>query len=217
MAVNDIQGVVLAGGRSSRFGSDKAEAVYRGKTMLSTAIKLIRELGAIGLVGGDVMVSCGQKSMSLPGVTSVPDSRPNCGPLGGIESAIMASTADRLLFLTCDMPLVTSDMLVRQIKKVDEFPDTQAVAWKSRSGRISPFPLLISRSVITLLSDYIDTFEPQELTCHSTENIEKPNRHIKKLSIKNFLNTLSTTFIPIDSKALFANVNTVDDLRSISG
>lgn len=72
-------GVVLAGGRSSRFGSDKAEAMLAGRSLLDHAIAALRpHCDDLAVVG-----------RRRAGVTSLQD-RPcsGMGPLGGLAGAL---------------------------------------------------------------------------------------------------------------------------------
>ncbi|MGC4250907.1 MAG: molybdenum cofactor guanylyltransferase [Sphingobium sp.] len=100
-----ILGVVLAGGLSSRFGTDKAEALYRGQTLLDWS------LGRLEGFAESVVIS----GRAHPGHDSVED-RPHggLGPLGGIAGA-MAVAAERgfahVLSLPCDTPHVPRALL----------------------------------------------------------------------------------------------------------
>ena len=87
-------GAVLAGGRSSRFGSDKAAALLEGRRLLDHAATNIAPfVERVVTVGGD------------EGVPDLP--APGLGPLGGIAGAL--SFAERegfgsVLTIACDMP-----------------------------------------------------------------------------------------------------------------
>ena len=59
-------GIVLAGGRSTRMGTDKADLLIDGRTFLETQVRKLRHLGA-----GEILIS--GRSSSLPGTRSVPD------------------------------------------------------------------------------------------------------------------------------------------------
>ena len=50
---------------------------------------------------------------------------PQCGPLGGVFTALRTTTADGVLFLSCDMPFVPSRLLARLVSKLT--PDVEAV------------------------------------------------------------------------------------------
>ena len=74
-----VLGVVLAGGRSTRFGSDKAEAVYEGRTLLEHAI------ATLSLYCDDVVVA-GRNVAPVRTVRDWP--RADMGPLGGLAGVL---------------------------------------------------------------------------------------------------------------------------------
>ncbi|GMG87717.1 molybdenum cofactor guanylyltransferase [Biformimicrobium ophioploci] len=93
-------GVVLAGGRSSRMGRDKALLPVAGNgTFLEKARGLLRELPL-----GQVLVSGAR-----PG--GVPDLVPDRGPLGGLHAVASDSSAQAALVIPVDMPLLDSGLL----------------------------------------------------------------------------------------------------------
>jgi len=83
---------VLAGGRSRRMGADKAGLRLGGRTLLGHVRQAARGL-------------------SLPLREITKDSVPGCGPLGGILTALESSSHTAELFLACDMPFVSVDLL----------------------------------------------------------------------------------------------------------
>ncbi|QKK03843.1 MAG: molybdenum cofactor guanylyltransferase [Pseudomonadota bacterium] len=101
---DQLIGIVLAGGRSSRMGRDKAGLTWRsGQTFLDRAMAQLREVGC-----GSVIVS-GKR----PGHDCVPDRWPGQGPLGGMASVLEARPAlsGRLVIVPVDMPRLRSDSL----------------------------------------------------------------------------------------------------------
>ncbi len=100
-----ILGAVLAGGRASRFGSDKGAAWFEGRALIDHALAaLARHCGGLVVVGRE-----------WPGVPSVPDRpTPDLGPLGGLAGALHHAQvigAGRVLTLGCDTPLVPDALL----------------------------------------------------------------------------------------------------------
>ena len=92
-------GYVLAGGRSSRMGRDKARLPFRGGDLASAvAAAVASAAGNVTLVGH-------------PELPSIPDRYPDGGPLGGILTALDHTAADWNLIVACDMPEVTTDFL----------------------------------------------------------------------------------------------------------
>lgn len=97
-------GAVLAGGRSSRFGSDKAEALLDGIRLLDHAAAT---LGA----WCDAVVVIGRDD---PAHASAPDwPRPDCGPLGGVAGALRYAQArdyGQVLTLSVDALALPADL-----------------------------------------------------------------------------------------------------------
>jgi len=93
---------VLAGGESRRFGADKASAQVAGKTLVERAAETLAE------VFSDVVV-VSSRELSPTRWPRVPDGRVGCGPLAGIEAALMRAEATGqpgVFVLACDLPLV---------------------------------------------------------------------------------------------------------------
>ena len=103
-----VLGAVLAGGRSCRFGSDKALALYAGRTLLDHAVH------AIG-AQADAVIVCGR---AIDGLCCVDDRpRPGLGPLGGLNAALAYGGAwgfDAVCSIGCDTPMLP-DGLVRRL------------------------------------------------------------------------------------------------------
>lgn len=103
----DLAVVVLAGGRSTRFGSDKRSFRLGGETLLDRALR------TAFAVSSEVLVSVGHKegSWAISGAKVVPDEAPDMGPLCGIVSALRASTSPLVAVLAVDQPGVTPDLI----------------------------------------------------------------------------------------------------------
>jgi len=100
-------GAVLAGGRSSRFGSDKAMAVWRGRPLIDHAIDALRPMV-------DDLVICGRTHGDIVAITDLP--APDMGPLGGLNAALHHAQAqgfDLVLSVGCDTPLLPPALLER--------------------------------------------------------------------------------------------------------
>ncbi|WP_370173173.1 molybdenum cofactor guanylyltransferase [Sphingobium abikonense] len=100
MATQIVLGAVLAGGRSSRFGSDKALAMLNGCTLLDHAI------AALSPHVSQVVV-CGRAG----GLADRP--RPDLGPLGGLNAALHHAIDHGIagvLTTGCDMPVYPAQL-----------------------------------------------------------------------------------------------------------
>ena len=101
---NRFSAAVLAGGRSTRMGTDKAGLPFMGMTLAAYQAEKLKALGMT-----DLMLSgCRQE---IPGARFVPDELPARGPLGGIHACLGAAAHEAVLFLSVDVPLVPVETL----------------------------------------------------------------------------------------------------------
>jgi molybdenum cofactor guanylyltransferase len=102
--MDELSAFVLAGGQSSRMGTDKALIEIDGRPLLTRALALAKT------VARDARVLGSKEKFANYGEV-VEDEFPNKGPLGGIHAALRASAADLNLILAVDMPFVEARFL----------------------------------------------------------------------------------------------------------
>ncbi|MDZ7642749.1 MAG: NTP transferase domain-containing protein, partial [Desulfurivibrio sp.] len=101
-------GVILAGGRSSRFGSNKALAHHRGQPLIvHVATTLDR------LFNQRLLVTNEPQSFAFVGWPMTADRISGAGPLAGIQAALHELDAERLFVTACDMPLLDGEIIAR--------------------------------------------------------------------------------------------------------
>ncbi len=100
-----ISGVVLAGGKSSRFGQDKGLFPFRGRVLVEHAVEILKPLCT------EILVSTNNPAAyAFTGLKTIPDIFPDCGPVGGMHSGLFHASGEMVLFLGCDMPFVDSQV-----------------------------------------------------------------------------------------------------------
>lgn len=102
--LHDLAAFILAGGKSSRMGRDKAFVEFEGRTLLARALEVTRS------VTDDVRI-VGDAAKFAQFAPVVEDVFPGCGPLGGIHAALRASACEMNLMLAVDMPFVSAALL----------------------------------------------------------------------------------------------------------
>lgn len=130
--LNDTLGAVLVGGASSRFGSDKASAMFRGQQLANRALHTLRDAGLRHLV----YVGGHQRPGMVLNAAHVADFH-DVGPcaLRGVVAALQhaAQGFERAMLLACDVPLVSSDTVARVLAALNDDSTCQAaVATGSR-------------------------------------------------------------------------------------
>jgi molybdopterin-guanine dinucleotide biosynthesis protein A len=175
---------ILAGGLSSRMGRDKARIRLGRRTLLGHVRATANELGyRVRVIRRDVV--------------------PRCGPLGGILTGLISAQAESVLFLSCDMPFVTPELLRELIAALDQTkPASRSTSLRSprlcgvfaRSGDTVGFPLVIRREVREVVEELIAT---------NAWSLQGFARRVKARSLR----------IPAARSRELANINTPDDLK----
>lgn len=122
-----IAGIILAGGRSSRFaGGSKEDALLNGRTLLSHVIE--RSAPQVDVIA---ISRAKDKAASVPGVATVADIYSGCGPLGGLHAGFVwakSVAADHLATFACDTPLIPRDMVARLLQAMRRSGAPAAIA-----------------------------------------------------------------------------------------
>jgi molybdopterin-guanine dinucleotide biosynthesis protein A len=140
-------GVVLAGGRSSRMGRDKALLDWHGRPLLE------RQLDALRAAGVDESRASGER----PAYRGVADAQPGLGPLGGLAgiAEAVAGEAD-LLVIPVDMPLLGAALL-RRLRT--EQPEARGLRC---AGHVLPMRLRLDADSRALLAALLQASEPRQ-------------------------------------------------------
>ena len=133
-----LSAFVLAGGKSTRMGTDKAFVQLDGRSLLERALDLGRTVTADVCIVGDVA-----RFGSYAAV--VEDVYPDRGPLGGIHAALRASRTELNLILAVDIPFVMKEFLRYLIARAQNAP-TAVVTVPKAGGRWQPLCAVYRRA-----------------------------------------------------------------------
>ncbi|HEV2619663.1 MAG TPA: molybdenum cofactor guanylyltransferase [Acidobacteriaceae bacterium] len=147
-----ISAYVLAGGRSSRMGSDKALLQLAGKPLIQHAVAKLHRLTA------NVRILSSNPALAAY-APLLPDIHPGAGPIGGIEAALLHSTTDWNLILPVDVPFIPTRFLVRWVQSIQSTIRRQGrrihIAMFSVFGVPQPTLLLAHRNAARYLTDAV--------------------------------------------------------------
>lgn len=136
-----VSAIVLAGGRSNRFGTDKLAADLDGRPLLDHAI------AAVQGVADQLIVSVGRgtalgarTAASAAGVTIVRDPTAFEGPLAALAEALEAASGSTAIVVGGDMPRLKPALLLAMLAALE--PDAAAVVLQVR-GDAPPLPLAL--------------------------------------------------------------------------
>ena len=233
----DVCAVILAGGKSSRMGRDKASLTLGNETFLQ---RIAAELDACGFQEKYVSLGIGEKTeIRIPGGwTAVRDRYRNCGPLGGIHAALSACRAEWSLFVSCDTPLYRRELAELLISKVpglsevsgtSEIPGTSEVTAMSKKPPSETDPEKREPSVTAQLVIPVTPDGRWHMTCalwrrtllpEVEAQLKSGDYRLRKLCLKDGGPSPGTVLVRLEGEqAAFAemlnNINTEEDYRQM--
>lgn len=133
---------ILTGGKSARFGQNKALFVYREKPLL--------EWVRLSLCHASELFAVGSTPMTIP---TYPDLIPGGGSLSGLHTALSYAREDWVAVAACDLPFLSPEywnILLEHTK------DTQIVIAENNTGRPEPLATLYHRSLLPIVEAQLE-------------------------------------------------------------
>jgi molybdopterin-guanine dinucleotide biosynthesis protein A len=193
---NDITGIILCGGKSSRMQTNKALLKLGNKTVIEIVAAKLKS------IFDDVLISANDsKEYDFLKLSVVNDVFISKGPLSGIHSALKYSSTEKNFIISCDLPLISLEL----IKYLINFNSDKSILLPKSNRRIQQLCGIYSKSVIDEI-----------------ENIFKLSEEDKNIkgSVYELLERASIEFIDVDvlnfyDKNIFLNMNSLEDYKSI--
>lgn len=127
-----ILGAVLVGGKSQRFGSDKADAQFAGVSLLTHQLNLLRSVPVdrLAYVGGDLRITVDPSVSYASDAIADVDTSERSSLLGILAALSFArnNECDSAIILGCDVPLVTRETLQQLVAALSESASSFDVA-----------------------------------------------------------------------------------------
>lgn len=144
----DVAGFVLAGGRSSRMGSEKALVEFAGEPLVVHSLRTLRGAGVTASIAG-------ARSPLERFAPVVADIEPDRGPLGGICAALASTEASCVVFLSVDLPLLPALLVTFLLQEAQD--EGIAVTLASVDGFAQTFPAVVRRAALPWLLAALDS------------------------------------------------------------
>ena len=137
---------ILAGGRSSRFGSDKALADVGGRSLLARVAEQWQPWATSPILVAD-------RPDKYPGFAVIADRQPGLGPMGGLLTALEHCTAEWLILAACDTLLLDPQQPASMLAARTDAAQVVALRGEeNEAGRWQPLPGLYRRSLLPLVT-----------------------------------------------------------------
>ncbi len=183
----DITGIILAGGKSSRMGTDKGFLPLDGKPFV------LYSISAMEPVVSKTLIISNNPDYDVFELKRVEDIIKDAGPLAGIYTGLNESKTDYNLVLSCDIPLIKTEVLEQLIKAQDGNSDIIQVV---SNGKHMPLIALYHKRCETIFHQLLKNGE------------RRLHVALDQFKVKNVeLNS--------DREVFTTNINTPEELKTI--
>lgn len=142
----DITGIILAGGKSSRMGTDKGFLILDKKSFIQHSIDALKPLVS------EIIIVSDHPDYDILGYKRVIDTIKDAGPVAGICSGLDASNTNYNLVLSCDIPLIKTEILEKLIANTDTNSDIIQI---ESNGKTMPLIALYKKQCSTIFSNLL--------------------------------------------------------------
>lgn len=150
MDKKNITGIILAGGKSSRMGTDKGFLLLNNKPFVQYSIDALTPLVS------NIIIVSDNSDYDVFGFKRINDITKNAGPVAGICSGLEASSTDYNLILSCDIPLITSKILEKLINNID---DIYQIIQVESNGKSMPLIAMYKKEVTDTFNTFLKNNE----------------------------------------------------------
>lgn len=196
MIFENITGIILCGGKSTRMKTNKALLRLGQKPIIEIMLeKMKRNFGEAILSANDPDLF---NYLNFP---VIKDIYPNRGPLAGIHSSLSSSSTEKNFIISCDIPLISVEL----IKYLSEYNSDKKIILPVLKGRIQQLCGVYSKSILV---------DVEQILKESQGNNEV------KGSIFNLLERVDAEIVDVSSFSstcddIFLNMNTPEDYELI--
>ena len=188
--VRSITGVILAGGKSSRMGTDKALLKLDGRPFVAHVASTLQSVFT-----RVILVASDASAYGFLGLKTFGDDYQECGPLGGIHSALIHADGADIFVSACDTPFITREL----VGYIVNFHSSAAATIPSLNQQLHPLCGLYTQTCVPMIVERLES---------------------RRLRVLDFVESIQAAVIPISpnlpfyKEDLFSNFNTLEDYFS---
>jgi len=192
-----IGAAILAGGKNSRMnGIDKAFLPFKNSTLIENTVSILSKITDEIIIVTDNPIKYKKTDFNIKNIKIVSDHYKNIGPLGGIHSALNATTKEKLFIAACDMPNINAEFILQMIYEYEKINNCEALIPKINDC-IEPLHAIYNKNIFNKL----------------VKHLEKTNNY----KISRFLKKIKTCYYNIKNedyhKRYFKNINNIEDIN----
>lgn len=201
---HDITGIILSGGKSSRMGENKSLMTVGDKTIIGIVVDLMNSL-----FEKVILITNDPDDYTFLNLTMYPDIYSRMGPLAGIHSGLSHTTTEKNFIISCDMPLMSSEM----IKYLINFPTSKLVTITKAEGFVQQLCGVYSKECLLPAEKILNMQRQGE-----KRDSDQEKRGCKVLSLVHEVGAeiIEAESLPFYHPDLFFNMNKQDDFEYVT-
>ncbi|TKG96362.1 molybdenum cofactor guanylyltransferase [Puteibacter caeruleilacunae] len=185
-----VNGIILAGGKSTRMGQDKGLIQWKGKYLLEYPLSTLLSVCETCIISAN---DTQYQQFNLP---LIEDIYKDIGPIGGLHAALDSTKDCWNVVLSCDVPFIDTNVVERLLQHIGS--DVECVV-AVHNGQFEPLVTVFHSSVASKLEDYI---------------------MLKEYNIRHIIRQLKYAEVDFSKEeilnpALFQNIDTPEDLEKL--
>ncbi len=184
--------IILAGGKSKRFGSDKALSLFQGKPLIQAVFQVAENIS-----DNIIIVTNSPEKMEFLNYPKYEDLIPGTGSLGGIYTGLHYSDQDLNIVLPCDMPFISTECIQFLLDKANG----NDITVPFHRHKLEPLCAIYSKRCLPFIKDQIETGDYQIFQFYNKVKTRQ---------------LVFSSELPFYHENLFTNINTKSDLENIS-
>ena len=180
----NITGIILAGGKSSRMGIDKGFLLLKDKPFVQYSIDALQPLVK------EIIIVSDNSAYDVFELKRINDITKNAGPIAGICSGLETSSTTYNLILSCDIPLINSEILQKLIDNID---DASEIIQIESNGKSMPLIAIYKKEVAGTFNTFLENDERRlrvAINSCKSKNIKLEKEHEFSTMNVNTLNEL---------------------------
>jgi molybdopterin-guanine dinucleotide biosynthesis protein A len=201
----NITGFILAGGKSIRMGANKSLLKIGEHTIIERVVKLMRD------IFNEVNIITNQKNeYKFLGLPMYEDIYKDFGPLAGIHSALFHTTTERNFIISCDIPLMTADV----IKYLIEYPTKKPITIARADDFIQQLIGVYSKNLVSTIENIIEKN-------NAVKDERNPEQNKRGCSVLELVKSVDSKIIDIEKEypsyipGTFYNMNRPEEYKFI--
>ena len=195
----DITGIILSGGKSSRMGRNKSFLKVGDKTIIERVRDLLQ-----GIFQDVILITNDPDEYKFLGLPMFEDKYRHKGPIAGIHSGLMHSSTEINFIISCDIPLITQEM----IKYLIDYKTDKLVTIAKADGFIQQLAGKYSKACLSDTEDILKEY----LEAERRDDVQKKRRcNVLKLIDRVGAEIINAEELPFYSEDLYFNMNKTED------